>query len=66
MHLEKVHPGYTDDDVVGTHQLPTFAEGRVEQQKLNQTATAPLGRVFGVQLDLLVNHLRTIATPGDD
>ena len=32
---------------------PVFAEGRVEHQKQNQTATSqwPVGFVFGVQLD---------------
>ena len=33
--------------------MPVFAEGRVEHQKQNQTATSqwPVGFVFGVQLD---------------
>ena len=33
--------------------MPVFAEGRVEHQKQNQTATPqwPVGFVFGVQLD---------------
>ena len=33
-----VHPGITNDDVVGTDLLTVSAEGRVEHQKLNQTA----------------------------
>ena len=33
-----VHPGFTNDDVVGTDLLTVSAEGRVEHQKLNQTA----------------------------
>ena len=33
-----VHPGFTNDDVVGTDLLTISAEGRVEHQKLNQTA----------------------------
>ena len=38
-----------------------FAEGRVENQKLNQTA-APLlfGWIFGFQLDLLEKNLTTL------
>ena len=33
-----VHPGFTNDDVVGTNLLTLPAGGRVEHQKLNQTA----------------------------
>ena len=34
--------------------MPVSAEGRVEHQKLNQTAALlPFGLVFGVQLDSL-------------
>ena len=41
-----VHPGITNDDVVGTDLLTVSAEGRVEHQKLNQTA--PQGVVYTV------------------
>ena len=33
-----VHPGFTNNDVVCSNSLTVFAEGRVEHQKLNQTA----------------------------
>ena len=33
-----VHPGFTNDDVVVTDLFTVSAEGRVEHQKLNQTA----------------------------
>ena len=39
-----------------------FAEGRVENQKLNQTAALlSFGRVFGFQLDLLEKNLVSLA-----
>ena len=41
-----VHPGFTNDDVVGTDLLTVSAEGRVEHQNLNQTAAYNL---FGVK-----------------
>ena len=38
--------------------MPVFAEGRVENQKLNQTAALlSFGWVFGFQLDLLEKNL---------
>ena len=41
------------DDGVGYDHVPFSAEGRVEHQNQNQTATSqwPVGFVFGVQLD---------------
>ena len=33
-----LHPGFTNDDMVGNDLLTVSAEGRVEHQKLNQTA----------------------------
>ena len=39
-----MHPGFTNDDVVGTHLVTVSAEGRVEHQKLNQTT--PYGAVW--------------------
>ena len=42
--------------------MPVSAEGRVEHQKLNQTAALlSFGLVFGVQLDSLEKNLVTIA-----
>ena len=40
--------------------MPVSAEGRVEHQKLNQTAALlSFGWVFGLQLDSLEKHLIT-------
>ena len=42
--------------------MPVSAEGRVENQKLNQTAALlSFGRVFGFQLDSLEKHVITLA-----
>ena len=45
--------------------VPVSAEGRVEHQKRNQTATSqwPVGFVFGVQLDY---SFRLKSVPSDD
>ena len=41
--------------------MPVFAEGRVENQKLNQTAALlSFGWVFGFQLDLLEKNVFTL------
>ena len=41
--------------------MTVFAEGRVENQKLNQTAALlSFGWVFGFQLDLLEKNLITL------
>ena len=49
-----VHPGYTNDDVIGTCCFRASTIGRLEAQKPQQTAFSlrPFGWVFGVQLGL--------------
>ena len=46
--------------------MPVFAEGRVEHQKQNQTATSqwPVGFVFGVQLDYSC-RLKSVPSDGE-
>ena len=46
--------------------VPVFAEGRVEHQKRNQTATFqwPVGFVFGVQLDYSC-RLKSVPSDGE-
>ena len=51
-----------NDDGLGVNTLSVSAEGRVENQKLIQTAAIlSLGWVFGFQLDLLEKNLTTLA-----
>ena len=47
--------------------MPVFAEGRVEHQKQNQTATSqwPVGFVFGVQLDYSC-RLKSVSSDGEN
>ena len=47
--------------------MPLLAEGRVEHQKQNQTATSqwPVGFVFGVQLDYSC-RLKSVSPDGEN
>ena len=49
-------------NVIACNNIPVSAEGRVENQKINQTTALLLfGRIFGFQLDSLEKNLITLA-----
>ena len=53
-----------DNDLIGMDSLPACAKGKVERQKLNQTAARPsFDRVFSVQLDTPIKTIHPTRMP---